>query len=189
MGLGTDWDLSAVIDQLNKGDDQLFQELYQSFKGDFMCWLQHSYHVDEAVAKDCFQEALSNLYLNAYSGHITHTKTNLKTYIFAIGKYQLLKRQKKYKPENHVEEVNNPCEDEEVLWQLLYDPECDPSPEAKLVYDNLENLNPTCRSILDMLYLKQNTYEQISEKLGYGKHVLRTKKWRCLEKLRSLVRK
>ncbi len=184
----SNWDISTVIDKLNKGDEQLFQELYQYYKRDFTCWLQHSYEIDEAVAGDCFQEALCNLYLNAYSGNIAHTHTNLKTYIFAIGKYQLLKRQEKYKAENHVNEVSNPSADEEMVWPFLYDPEFEPSPEVKLVYDKLDNLNPACRRILEMLYLKQDTYQQISEKLGYSKRVLRTKKWRCLKKLRSLVK-
>jgi RNA polymerase sigma factor (sigma-70 family) len=185
----SNWDINNVIDRLSKGDDQLFQELYQSYKEEFTCWLQHCFQVDEAIAKDCFQEALSNLYLNVYSGHLANTSATLKTYIFSIGKYQFLKRQDKYQLEDHVKDLSSPCDDEQLLWQLLYDPEHDYSIEDRKVYDNLSNLNPTCRSILEMLYIKQNTYEQISEKLGYQKQVLRTKKWRCLEKLRSLVKK
>ena len=182
------WHTSSVIEALMAGDDDLFQAIYQVYRDDFISWLVNCYEADEAVAIDCFQEALSNLYLNAYAGKLRENNCSIKGYIYAIGKYQLFKRQRKFQLENQPLRDQEACDEQELFfWELHLDPEQDDESASVKAYDCLKKLDQHCRTILELFYLNQHTYEQLSKKLGYTKEVLRTQKWRCLNKLRKLL--
>lgn len=184
MGLAK-WDMCFVVERLGQGDDEVFKALYRDIKDDFVEWLQNHYQVEEATATDCFQEAMSNLYLNAYAGKIRASNATLKTYIFAIGKKQLLSRNYKYRRESDFSGLED--ETSEDFLKHIYDPEHEKNQETEKVKDLLEKLDAKCQKLLQLTYLSTYTYEQVAEILGYNQHVLRTKKWRCLKKLRSYL--
>jgi RNA polymerase sigma-70 factor (ECF subfamily) len=177
------WDINCVLEQLRQGDDELFKTLYQTYKGDFAHWLRNAYQVSEETALDCFQEAMSNLYLNAYTGQIRVSNASLKTYLFAIGRNQLFKINHQYDKEfqlNFPEE-----EDDEAFIEWMYDPEREKTIEGEKVRHLLDSIEKPCRKVLQLVYLSSNTYEQTAKLLGYSTQGLRTKKWRCLKKLRA----
>lgn len=164
------------------GDDALFQQLYKAYSAEFIQWAQWHYQVDEPTARDCFQEAMSNLYLNAYGGQLKPSNATLKTYIFAIGKNHILKNNQKYHRESGLKGLED--EDDETFIDQIYDPDQEKTIEAEKVSELLDDMEKPCRQLLQLVYLSSYTYEQIAEKLGCSQHVLRTKKWRCLKKIK-----
>lgn len=171
-----------LIEKLKEGDDQLFKELYLHYQGEFVDWATGGTQIDEDEALDIFQEAITSLYLNAYSGQLHQLDAHLKTYLFAIGKNHIRKR---YHTQQNLELHGSPpdCIDESL--NII---------DSKFYYDDnaikaatiIARMPEPCKSIVEFFYLRSFSYEVIAERLGYKNvKVLKAKKWRCLKQIRQ----
>ena len=86
----------------SKDSEQGLKEIYTSYRNEFLLWAvrHHSCTMDEAM--DVFQQSVIIFYENIVSGKLTEITTQVKTYIFSIGKnkiLELLRSKKKLAPE------------------------------------------------------------------------------------------
>lgn len=182
----SEMEAQCLMERLKKGDDQVFKELYVLYSADFIDWAQFHFSLDKDEALDIFQETITNLYLNVYSGKLQELKSTPKTYIYAIGKNHIYKRH--HTTFKALEFHNNlpDCVDEtmNIIDNNFYNDD-----KTLKVADSIKKIGEPCQSLLEFVYLKQYPYEVITEKLGYKNiNVLKAKKWRCLKQLRHLFK-
>ena len=117
------------------------------------------------------------------SGKLENMVSNLKTYLFAIGKNKILEHHRRTARHDYDirAEILQMEEDDHELQQ-----------NRELQYRQislaLQQLGDPCKQILEMVYYHNRSMEFITEHLGY-KNVDSTKnqKYKCMQRLKKLV--
>lgn len=128
-------------------------------------------------AKDIFQEAVLAAWLNVNKGSFKGDKEEFENYVYKIAKYKwldVLKSKYKKSTESIVE-----------FSQLKDVNEKYTETETKYLRKAMTELGEVCRKLLKMFYFEKMSLKNIGEKLGYAESVIKTKKYRCMLKLRE----
>ena len=183
----TDAELFAAI---RAGRHELLDELYRQHRGAFLTYAQRSLYATEDDAADCFQDAVIAFYKNIVSGRLTELTCGISTYLFAIGKRMVYrKNQQRHRevpsdPEAGIGLGNDPSG--ELDLSLLNRIE-DDHRKAQLAA-GMNRLGDTCRRLLTLFYYHRYPMESIQEELGLSSPgATRIKKMRCLNKLKQFL--
>lgn len=134
-------------------------------------------------AKDIYQEAIVAAWINARDGkfEIKDGKT-IGGYIFQIAKYKWLDRLKSKAYRSTIRLVHDNRSDSEGL------PEYDDEQESRMQYLKTlyASLNEKCKAILGRFYYEKKSLEEIGLELGYDPGTVKTLKYRCMKKLKSV---
>lgn len=150
-----------------------YVRLYPKVKAYVMC-----NSGNEAEAKDIFQEALLAAWLNANNGKFHGNEQDFDGYIYQIAKHKWLDQLKsKYKKATTLKDNFQPLEKTDDIYQ---ETDCKPLLEA------VSNLGEPCKRLLQLFYYEQLSLQEIGQKLGYNANVTKTKKYRCMLKLREI---
>jgi RNA polymerase sigma-70 factor (ECF subfamily) len=137
-------------------------------------------------AKDVFQQTMIIFYENIISEKLTDIKTQVKTYLFGIGKnklHELLRDKNKQSAQFNDQIYVNTEYDYQDAEDAYED-------QLKLVEVCLDELGDPCRRILGQYYYHRKTMLQISESLGYkNSETVKNLKYKCLQRLRQIVSK
>ncbi len=173
----------AVIEAIRSGSEKILFLIYEEFRNEFIQWSSYHYNISKEEAKDYFQEVILALYRNIKSGATIVIDTELKTYLFSIGKYLILKgiRHKSYEQEFlTIPEITNlnsfeDQHDHEHLVQLV-----------KRIY---KLIGSPCKEILEMHYAKRFDMESIANRMGYkNANVAKKKKYECIKQLEDRLK-
>lgn len=141
--------------------------------------IQNSGNKDDA--KDIFQEALLATCINVSEGKFIGNETNLEAYIYQISKYKWLdqltsKHKKNVRLQNdlHSKFINEDTYTEINTSSLL---------------NAVSQLGDVCKKLLQLFYFEKVSLKKIGEQLGYNTAVTKTKKYRCMMKLREIYLK
>lgn len=134
---------------------------------------------NEAEAQDIFQEALLAAWQNVNKGSFKGDKSDFEAYIYQIAKYKWLDILKsKYRKSTHLtDELERLKNDREEDYKEV---------ETKHLLQAVAKLGEICRELLQMFYYQKLSLEEIGKNLGYNKSVAKTKKYRCMQKLRKI---
>ena len=155
--------------------------MYEQFRDEFISWSYKHYTCPTEDAKEIWQQAVVVLYENVMSGKLTHLNSNLKTYLFAVGKNKLMERhraeQKLTRPDG-------------ARWIATADEDAghDVREAAlNLVETTLDALGDPCKSLLELYYYQRLIVADIAARLGYkNADAAKTAKYKCLKRLRKL---
>lgn len=174
----------SLIERIKyKDSEKGLEEIYKKYRNEFVLWAirHHACTMDEA--KDVFQQSVIIFYENIRSGKVTQLTTQIKTYLFGIGKNKVLelirvnsKRDSQYNDQIYI--------DNDYLYS-----EVDDDYEMKLrnVEDCLVKLGDPCKSILDQYYYHKKSMVEISEILDYkNSDTVKNMKYKCLQRLRQI---
>lgn len=146
------------------------------YRIEFIQWLCGRLGCDQELAKDIYQQSILIFYENIQSGRLTLLTSQVKTYLFSIGRnkyYEAVREQKKsddFKPED--------IDDESLPEELL-----------QKVETNLERLGEPCRSLLVEYYYHKRSMEQLVVMFDYkNADSAKNQKYKCLERLRKLMK-
>ena len=133
--------------------------------------------------EDVFQEGIISMVLNIQEGRFKG-KSSLKTYLYAISKQILFKKQQKKQPVLGIP-LEFKEEDPEMQGDLLL-----LSQEQQLKLDKLlGQLSPKCRTALRM-WAMHYSMKEIAKELGFqDEQVARNHKSRCLKKIQQIMEK
>ncbi len=163
--------------------DSFFEGLYKKSRDKFISWLMKKHSsIDRDLAKEIFQESMLILFTKIKNGQVQVVACSPETYLFGIGNYVLLNHLKTRKPYNKdFEEVNYKTSDEvELEWFV--------DPRVERVLDALQLLSPGCRSLIEDYYFNDLTIAEIQQKYEYASmEVARTRKYKCLNKLKNVL--
>ena len=166
----------------NKGDE-LFKTLYRDHRMAFVRWSRKSFACDEGDALEVFQDAMVILHRKIKTGQLTVIKSSLKTYLFAIGRNLLMKKFEEKKrlklgDEDWPEVVVDAVSRQEDLQH-----------RQQLISRAFDELGDQCRKLLTLFFYRGFAVESVMTEMDYAtEDVVRTKKYKCLQQLRNIVR-
>lgn len=176
----------VMVDALKNGNSEALKTVYLNNKAAFIGFAK-KYPLDEATVTDIYQDAIIALRENAINGKLDNLKSELKTYLFSIGKHMIYKalkqKQKVYLVDENVE-FDNLKKDKDFSIDLV---EGLTEKQQKL-QKAFKSLGQKCKAILSLFYYRGFTIEEITKELNYSnKEVTKSQKSRCLKSLKVLT--
>ncbi|MCA1751452.1 MAG: sigma-70 family RNA polymerase sigma factor [Flavobacteriales bacterium] len=171
-----------VIEAFKTNDRDLTAELYRMHYPAVLKYvLQNS--GDEADAKDIYQDAFIALWRNVKTDRLADKPgTNIGGYLFQIARHKWLD---KLKSKQHKSMVRLAHENTEAEIDEM-DSTLERESQFEALAASFEQLGDKCRSILKMYYYEKKSLEAIGVELDYDASVIRTKKYRCMMRLRKM---
>jgi len=175
---------------IKQGQHELLDELYVRHRAAFLTYAQRQLYATEDDAADCFQDAVIAFYKNIVSGRLEELTCGIRTYLFAIGKRLVYrKNQQRHRevpsdPDAGIGLGNDPAG--ELDMSLLNRFEDDH--RKALLASALGQLGDTCRELLTLFYYHRYPIESIQNSLNLSSPgATRIKKMRCLDKLKKIL--
>lgn len=178
----------SYIKEIKRGDETVLVELYKLYRDEFLNWSFMNYKIARDDAKDIFQDTIVSFYNNVKSGQLTELTSDIKTYLFAIGKYKTINFIKKQNrsvtfSDFDLLKVNEPSEN-----QIMDKEENEFIKHTVKKY--LNEQCEDCKKVLELYYFKEMDMRSIAEEMGYkNADVAKKKKYECFKKLADMVRK
>lgn len=173
-----------IVELIKQGDIKALEKVYVANKDPFLLFAK-KYSISNDDIVDVYQDAILALRENAIRGKIDG-KSELRTYLFGIGKFMIYDVLKKRKRLHLVED--NMFFDKESYKQPLFKPEL--NTRDKKVKTAFENLGDKCKEVLNLFYYRGYTLEEIVEHSNYNnKDVVKSQKSRCIKQLRAYMSK
>lgn len=179
---------SSLIHTIKQGNHQPLVDAYKLYRNEFIHFALTHYGCNPENAKDIFQDAILAFYDNIKSGRLIEITSDVKTYLFAIGKFKIINFQKKQQrsvtfSDFDLSKVNEPIEN------TMADKE-----EQEFIKSTISRfLNEQCddcKKVLEMYYFEELDMKTIAEKMGYkNANVAKKKKYECFKKLAEMVKK
>ncbi len=172
---------SDIIAQLKSGDEETLKEVYLTNKKPFFLFASR-YQLNNDDLLDTYQDAIIALYENAKKGKIDDLKSNVATYLFAIGKFMIFKRFKNKKDIIALDEVDI----SQIDWEEIE--ENNEETQLNLLKNAIIKLGEQCQNVLRLFYFEEKKLDEIQSILSYSnKDVLKAQKSRCLKQLKELI--
>ena len=177
-------DGNTLISRIRSGDQAIFYKLYKTYRDSFVEWAVYNYGLIPEDARDAYQETFVALWLNIHEGRLTNLSSDIKTYIYSIGKHHILNFIKK--------RDRSVTSDPASLINMSYQPfdmSDDRDHNKSIVEQHLSLLPDKERRILEMYYLEDKDMKMIASELGYkSPDVAKKRKYEVFKKLAALVK-
>lgn len=175
----------ALIEALKQKDAEALKAFYLENKIAFIGFAK-KYPLDQSIIVDIYQDAIIALRENAINGKLDHLESEVKTYLFSIGKYMIYKTLKQKKKmrlvENEIdfEDLNNIDLSTDLVEEL--------TEEQIQLQKAFKHLGQKCKDVLTLFYYRGFDLDEITEKLNYtNKDVVKSQKSRCLKSLKTMI--
>ena len=176
-------DITAISDQVTRlfleRDRNTLKKLYAEHYPTVEKYIvQNSGNAEEA--KDVFQEAITAAWLNVKEGKFEpKDETALGGYLYRIARYKWLDKvkSKEYRTTVRLADDYDPAEEAEINERD------EKLRKLRLLY---AQLGERCQLILNRFYYGKMSLEEIGEELGFDAATVKTQKYRCMKKLRTL---
>ncbi|MGB3948548.1 MAG: sigma-70 family RNA polymerase sigma factor [Bacteroidia bacterium] len=178
---------TSLIDNIKQGNQQPLMDVYKLYRNEFISFAFTHYACDSESAKDIFQDVLVAFYENIKSGKLTEITGDLKTYLFAIGKFKIINFQKRearkvtfdtFSLINSQHQIENSMADKEEQEFIK-------STINRFLNEQCED----CKKVLEMYYFEELDMKTIAEKMGYkNANVAKKKKYECFKKMAEMVK-
>lgn len=172
------------------GNHQLLDQLYVRHREAFVTYAQRQLYATEEDAKDCFQDAVIAFYKNIVSGRLTEMTCAIRTYLFAVGKRLVYRRnQQRHRevpsdPDEGIGLGNDPADELDLSLLNRYEDDH----RKALLGGALAQLGDTCQQILTLFYYHRYPIESIQHTLDLSSPgATRIKKMRCLDQLKKIL--
>ncbi len=170
-------DNGSLIAGIKNGNDKIIEDIYLKYRDEFIVWLNKYYKSDFDEASDVYQLLMVQFYENIMSGRLVELTSDIKTYLYGIGK-------------NKIRELR-----ESSARELSFNLESDISTEEVLIQEGkmnrveqaLDELGEACKRLLELYYYQKRSVAEITVTLEY-KNADTTKnlKYKCLGRLRKI---
>ena len=181
-----DQESKNIIELIKQGDQKTLEKIYLANREGFINF-SRKYNVDKSDAIDIYQDCIIILRDNAVNGRIDHLKSNISTYLFAIGKYRIYHN---FRVQSRLHMTNDfDLVEENIDFDVnLY--ETGSTKEQQILKKCYNQLGDRCKSILNLFYYQGYNLDEIRSILNYSnKKVLKSQKSRCIKQLKDLVNK
>ncbi|MFK7749980.1 MAG: RNA polymerase sigma factor [Kordia sp.] len=173
---------AELQDLLRSDNKKALETIYVQYKNEFLNYAK-KYNLDAYNATDIYQDAIIAMHHNFVNSKLVLTSSSIKTYLFGIGKFKILK---KLKEANRLLNVETK---EEEYTEITID-EATPSERSILLSAHLDTISESCRTVLELFYYRNLTVEEIVQLTDYKDgNTVRSHKSRCLKRLKSLFKK
>lgn len=174
-----------AIDLIRNGDTSYLSTIYRDYRQPFTQWIKTEFQCSDDDAIEFFQTSVVILYDNIASGKLTELNSNLKTYLFGIGK------NKAHEWLRHRQKQGSSVDD--LLIQYIHEdaPDTDEAEFAdnlRKVETGMNALGEPCRTLLQLFYYYKASMREICEKLEYkNEDTAKNQKYKCLKRLQKEI--
>lgn len=179
------------LEDLQAGQEEVYIQIYRNYRDAFISWMIKLYSSDKTSASDCFQDAVIILLNNVKSGKLTQLDSEIKTYLFSVGKNVWLKKFKQIKNEVDINELTmidtweeqdrSEYQEEELEYKSLL---------IDKVAELTVKMKEPCKSILKHYYYENLSMDQIAEAMKYkNANTVKSQKLRCMKYLEESLEK
>lgn len=168
-----------------KNDDKLvLKTIYLEHKPAFLNFAR-KFNINNEDSLDIYQDAILALRENGLKGNLDTVKTELKTYLFSIGKYMIYKRLKEKKKLHLVDSMEETSVFDEIKINNM---DYNFNERQRQLQKALNSLGTQCQSLLNLFYVRGFTLDEIVKELNYNnKDVAKSQKSRCLKSLKKII--
>jgi RNA polymerase sigma factor (sigma-70 family) len=177
-----------LIPEIKAGNEEALMILYKQYRNEFVSWCSKIYRLDPEDAKDVYQDVIIAFYNNVKSGQLTEITGEVKTYLFAIGKFKAINFLKKQNRSVTYSSFDLLKVDEPFENQIMNKEESDfiKTTVKRFLSEQCED----CQKILELYYFKDLDMKTIASEMGYkNADVAKKKKYECFKKLAEMVKK
>ena len=175
-----------LITGLKEDRPEALRDIYLAHRKAFLRYAK-KYSITTSMAEDVYQDAIIILRDNARQGKLDNLKSELRTYLFSIGKYLIYTHLRKQKKVHLVEDFSAMYHEHTLMTEIVEATIQDDEQQHQMKLA-LEQLGGKCREILYLFYYRGFNLDEIVEKLGYSsKDVAKSQKSRCLKSLKTFV--
>ena len=191
------------IDGFSANNETTIAKFYNEYRVTFCSYFKSHYNKEQEYVVDLFQDSCLAVYNNVQSGRLTskNLTSNLKTYLFQIGKYSLMARDRKehnlqstsldsiYIDEDGNEHI--PGDIKAGLKTVNSDEEYyrEKTEREEFVERVVSDMKPPCSKILTLFYWNKKSMSDIATAIGMsGADSVKTQKFKCMKKLDTLLR-
>lgn len=171
-----------IISNLKARDERMLKICYTSFYRKAYRVLRDRFRYDVPTFNEIFQDSIIALWRNTAKEEFVLT-CKLSTYIIAIALRLSLK---------HMDRKVRYVDKEETFWSGL-NGEADEMEDSTIRNERIAKclgcVSLACQRILKLYYFDELSLDQIAERLNLkGRNSAKTLKYKCMQKLRSVVR-
>jgi RNA polymerase sigma-70 factor (ECF subfamily) len=172
---------AELQDLLRSDDKKALETIYVKYKSEFLNYAK-KYGLATNNALDIYQDSIIAMHHNFVSSQLVITSSSIKTYLFGIGKFKILKKLKE-------DDKFLSVEREEETYTEIRIEEFSPTRESILLSENLGKISESCQIILELYYYRNLTVDEIVQLTDYKDgNTVRSHKSRCLKRLKSLFK-
>ncbi len=173
-----------LITQIQQGNAGAISELYKLYRDEFIQFANKNYGLSREESKDVFQETVIAFYENVASGRLQFLTSDIKTYLFAIGKRQASTYKK------NLFKIGNLSVSEDIKAMLndIAEEMEQPNELEDAVKKVLGELPEHERKILELFYYEKKNMDEIAGIMGYANaNSMKKKKSLILKKVGEQV--
>lgn len=175
---------ASTLDLIRRGDDSYITTIYRDYRLPFVAWIKGEFKCTDEDAIEFFQTAVVILYDNVITGKLQELNSNIKTYLFSIGK------NKAHEWLRHRQRQGTSTDDLLIHYLHEDDPDIDESEYAlslRKVSAGMDSLGEPCRTLLQLFYYFKASMREICDKLNYkNEDTAKNQKYKCLKRLQVL---
>ena len=179
-----------LLHRIREGDRAFLNRLFQDYWPAFYGFLAKAFGIREEEAREIYVRSFTSFYFNIRDGKLTPPlQSRLKTYLFGIGKNYAMKEfgsvyRERITHTDEMESVQKVFQQPDVVDYYEY------SWQRQLVEKLLDQIGEPCRELLLLSFVREFADDAIMERMDISSPVaVRQRRFRCLEKLRSMVKK
>jgi RNA polymerase sigma-70 factor (ECF subfamily) len=173
---------AELQDLLRSDNKKALETIYVAYKNEFLNYAK-KYGLDRSNALDIYQDAIIAMHHNFVSSKLVLTSSSIKTYLFGIGKFKILKKLKEANKQVTV------VTEEEAYTEITIE-ESAPSERSRVLSTHLDAISESCRKVLELFYYRNLTVDEIVQLTEYKDgNTVRSHKSRCLKRLKSMFKK
>ena len=174
---------SEIISGILEGRKEILAKVYKEHRVGFIEWLYKSQQVPMDEATEIYQQTIVIFYENIISGKLIEIKSNLSTYLFAIGKNKVNEYRRHRAKTSSFQDYQGQAAEDSLVEKESQEQMINLSRKC------LELLGNPCRRLLELYYYHKRNMQQIAEEMGYkNENSTKNQKYKCLEKLRALFK-
>jgi len=169
-----------VIHKIKSGDKAALEEVYIKYRPEFIGWMTSVHKVSLGDAKELYQQSVLVLYENIVNGKLMEMNSNIKTYLYAVGKNKFSELKRHWN--RNVAEMDDTMPDHSAFEEAeRMDLLVNFSEKALALLGN------PCKELLELYYYHRKSMVEIAEILGYkGEASARNQKYKCLLRLKDI---
>ena len=174
---------NEIIERIRKGSKEDLARVYKDYRLSFIEWICKSQNIPVDEATEIYQQTILVFYENVVNGKLMELKSNLRTYLFAIGKNKVSEYRRHKAKNSSFEEYHGSVEGDDK------DEIIEKEKMIGLSKKCLELLGDPCKRLLELYYYHKRNMQQIADEMGYkNDNSTKNQKYKCIEKLRVLFK-
>lgn len=173
-----------TLKRIKQGDRTALHEVYLEHQSSFLEWAEASFRCNKEDAEDIWQEVIIVFYENIVADKITELKSQLRTYLFGIGRFMMLR---KFEQQKRMTDLpDHEVADSQWVQAAVAGHEIELNDRQQMLFGQLQMLGENCLKLLTLFYYRRFSTESIMNEMGYkSAEVAKSQKARCMRSLRK----